>query len=144
MPPNEDEISALLAGFVRRRPKSVGLGPLEILRVVTRDGFRCRICRTEVAAHPRSVVGLENPGDESLDRFITVCDRCRLKLLRKGESMAEDLGHNRVVLDPVVWKRFQDELDLPLKHKALLQDSRVILTVSSVELEVLSESMPKS
>ena len=140
MPPDEDDIAALLAGFVRRRPKSVGLDPLEILRVVTRDGFKCRICRAEVAAHPRSVITLDDPGDEGLDQFITVCDRCRLKLLKREDpGGAEDLGHNRVVLDPVVWKRFQDELDLPLRHQALLQGSRVILTLSSVEIEVLSE-----
>lgn len=82
MRPNEKEIASLLAGFVRRRPKSVGLGPLEILRIVTRDGFKCRICRTEVEAQARAVIGLDNPGDESLHRFITVCDKCRPTLLK--------------------------------------------------------------
>lgn len=66
MPPSEKEIAALLAGFVRRRPKSVGLSALEILRIVTRDDFKCRICRTEVEAQPRCVIGLDNPGDEEL------------------------------------------------------------------------------
>ena len=76
---------AALAAFGRRRPKAVRLEPMKILRIVTRDDFRCRICGTEVEAHPRSVVRVEGEGTE--DELITVCDACRLDLLR---SQSED------------------------------------------------------
>ena len=80
----DPEVVAALAGFARRRPKVVRLEPLEILRVVTRDNFRCRVCGAAVEAHPRSVVRVEPEGSD--DDLITVCDVCRLDLLRDRES----------------------------------------------------------
>lgn len=69
-----------LADFARRRPKSVRLKPLEILRVVTRDNFRCRVCGAAVQAHPRSVMRVAQEGSD--EEFVTVCDLCRLDLVR--------------------------------------------------------------
>lgn len=75
----DPQVVAALAGFARRRPKVVRLEPLEVLRVVTRDNFRCRVCGAAVEAHPRSVVRVEPEGSD--DDLITVCDSCRLELL---------------------------------------------------------------
>lgn len=83
----DPKVVAALADFARRRPKAVRLKPLEILRIVTRDDFRCRICGTEVEAHPRSVVRVESVAPD--DELITVCDACRLDLLRPPEFGAD-------------------------------------------------------
>ena len=77
----DPQVVAALAAFARRRPKTVRLQPIELLQLVTRDDFRCRVCGTEVEAHPRSVVRVEAEG-ASGEEFITVCDLCRLDLLR--------------------------------------------------------------
>lgn len=73
-PPTDEEIAALLSTFVRRRPKIARLSAVEILQVVARDDFKCRVCGVGVEAHPRTVIKLD---DETLS---TICDGCRTKL----------------------------------------------------------------
>ena len=80
----DPQVAAALAAFVRRHPKRVRLDPLEVLRIVTRDDFRCRVCGTAIEAHPRSVVRVEPEGSD--DDLITVCDLCRLDLLQSRKE----------------------------------------------------------
>lgn len=88
----DPQVVAALAALARRRPKVVRLEPLEVLRIVTRDNFLCRICTTAVEAHTRSVIRVEPEG--SADDLITVCDACRLDLLRaqSGDDPGDELG----------------------------------------------------
>lgn len=83
----DEELEKVLAAFVRRRPKDVRLSPLEVLEIVTRDAFRCRICGRSVDAQPRRVIRLE--GDQAgsgAEQMITVCDGCRHRLLMERFS----------------------------------------------------------
>jgi hypothetical protein len=84
--PAQREIEKALAGFVRRHPKEVELSPLEVLEVVTRHDFKCRICNDPLAAQRRSVLHLEDGEGLEVGGLIAVCDPCRLTILKQKAS----------------------------------------------------------
>lgn len=75
---------AELAKLTKRKGAINRLPPLVLLRVVQADGFRCRHCGTDVTAAPRAVLTLRERIDDPdpLGRYMTVCDDCRLALMK--------------------------------------------------------------